>query len=107
MRRIDLSNHRKGNSKVFSGREEGKSVRQKLNLDKTDSLEEKTIVVFPSDTISLNSSFFLGVFGPSIRTLGEKKFKEIYTFDCPEFINSSIEDGIKRALKRSDPLGSR
>ena len=107
MRKIDLSNHRKGNSRVFSGRSEGKLVREKLKLDETEKTGEKFTIIFPEDTISLNSSFFLGVFGPSIRTLGKEKFKEVYDFECPDFIQSSIEDGIKRALKSSNPLESK
>lgn len=107
MRRVDLGNYRKGNSRVFSGRSEGKIVRKKLKLDEIDQTKEKLIIVFPEDTISLNSSFFLGVFGSSIRSLGKDKFKEVYEFECSGFIHSSIEDGIKRATKSSNPLESK
>lgn len=101
---IDLNNFKNPNSRVLSGRKEGLKVREKLNLDSIDKNEQKVTVIIPDDIISLNSSFFLGLFGPSVRLLNEFSFKNKYEFLCPDFIQSSIEDGIERALKTSNPL---
>ena len=101
---INLSNHIKENSKVLSGRLEGKNVRTKMQLDTEDEASEVVNITFPDDVISLNSSFFLGLFGPSVRRLGREKFKEKYNFVAPLFIKKSIEDGIERALKTSNSL---
>lgn len=101
---INLNKYKDSDSRVLSGREEGKKVREKLNLDLIDKNEEIIKVVFPDDIISLNSSFFLGLFGPSVRLLQELDFQKKYIFECPKFIEKSIADGIERALKTSNPL---
>lgn len=92
------------NSKVLSGRKEGKEFRDKIDLDNIDKNSDVVNVIFPDDIISLNSSFFLGLFGPSVRYLGKEKFEQKYTFTCPDFIINSINDGIERALKTSNAL---
>lgn len=101
---IDLNKFKNSGSRVLSGRNEGKKAREKLNLDSVDNDAENVSVIFPEDIISLNSSFFLGLFGPSVRNLGENEFVKKYTFICPDFIKKSVNDGIERALKTSNPL---
>lgn len=101
---INLNNFKNPNSKVLSGRKEGKSVRDRLSLDTVDNNSEVVKVIFPEDIISLNSSFFLGLFGPSVRYLGKEKFEMKYIFEAPKFIKNSIDDGIVRALKTSNAL---
>lgn len=101
---INLNKYKNANSKVLSGRKEGKNVRDRLSLDTIDNTLEVVKVIFPEDIISLNSSFFLGLFGPSVRQLGKEKFEEKYKFECPQFIVNSINDGIERALKTSNAL---
>ncbi|MDU0329399.1 hypothetical protein RW092_04180 [Paenibacillus sp. 3LSP] len=92
-------------SRVFSGRDRGEIARAKLDLDHEDNLTEDIVtIVFPDDTISLNSSFFLGLFGKSVRKLGEQGFEKKYQFRCSESILKSVKDGIQRALKTSGPL---
>lgn len=101
---INLGKYRRDKTRVFSGREEGKEVRKKLNLDVVDVKENYVNVVIPPDTLSMNTSFFLGLFGKSVRTLGEIDFKNKYHFDCGDVILRSVNDGIIRALKSSNPL---
>lgn len=105
MRKINLSKYRGSNSRVLSGREQGKDVRRKLNLDEIDYKRESVMIIIPEDTLSLNTSFFLGLFGASVRTLGEDEFRKVYQFECKDIIRRSIDDGIIRALKNSNPLG--
>jgi hypothetical protein len=50
----------------------------------------------------MNTSFFLGLFGGSVRALGKEKFIEKYHFDCDPVHFDTIADGIERALKESD-----
>lgn len=102
--KIDLNNHRTNGSRVFSGRDRGYNLRKKLKLDQIDVNTENVTVLIPEDTISLNSSFFLGLFGESVRNLQRSGFEQKYTFQCKDVIRKSIEDGIDRALKMSDPL---
>lgn len=101
----DLNQFKTNNkSRVFSGRDRGQIAREKLGLDNEDLREETVQIIFPNDTISLNSSFFLGLFGKSVRSLGEHNFEKKYQFECSEFILKSVKDGIQRALKTSEPL---
>lgn len=104
-RTINLNEYKTNNkSRVFSGRDRGEFARKKLNLDEEDKIDEVVTVIFPEDTISLNSSFFLGLFGKSVRFLSEQKFEKKYHFRASASILNSVKDGIQRAMKTSDPL---
>lgn len=102
--KINLENYRGAKSRVFSGREEGKKVRKRLQLDHLDTQDQIIEIIIPDDTIAINSSFFLGLFGGSVRALGEDVFRSKYQFLCKSALNKSINDGIQRALKQSTPL---
>lgn len=101
---ITLGKHRRANSRVFSGRNEGYDLRKKLKLSELEKQYSYIKITVPEDTLSLNTSFFLGLFGESVRELGEEKFREVYNFDCPSIVKLQINDGIGRALKISNPL---
>lgn len=101
--KIDLDKYRENGAKVFSGRENGKILRKKLKIDIAEK-EENIEVYVPEDIYSINSSFFLGMFGPSIRTFGEEQFRQKYIFHCDAIIRKNIEDGISLALKESNAL---
>ena len=85
---------------VYIGREKGEVARKKLSVDKLDSDPGVSVeVIIPSTTYSINSSFFLGLFGPSIRTAGTREaFLKKYIFKCSAEIMKSVETGIQRAL---------
>lgn len=84
---------------VYVGRERGNSVRKKFSLDKLDQDPETVSVIVPDNTFSINPSFFLGLFGESIRTLGSREaFLKKYRFKIPKHLQSSIEAYISRAL---------
>lgn len=101
---IDL---KKFGGPVYSGRPKGESVRSKNNLDKIDQdPETHVIILVPEDAFSLNSSFFLGLLGKSIRSAGSReKFLAKFEFKNPPHIEEDIESGIERALlERTDLL---
>lgn len=101
--RVDLGEHRSGGSRVFAGRDRGSNVRNQNKLDKLDK-EGKVVEVFvPEDVFSINSSFFLGMFGPSIRQLGEEEFRRRYRFVGKD-ITRVKEAGIREALRTESPL---
>lgn len=103
--KIDLEDFmKKRRVKVLSGRENGANLRTQYSLDRYDKTKEKFEVLIPDDIFSLNTSFFLALFGASVRTLGENEFKERFLFNCPEYIRPEIEDGIRRAIKESRAL---
>lgn len=102
---INLDDHRHEDVKVFSGRSRGEAVRESTRLDQFDDNEAYDILIIaPPDTWTLTSSFFLGMFGPSVRKLGREGFLNRFKFEGP-IPKEVIDDGIEEALKRKSPLG--
>lgn len=102
---IDLSEARTSTkAKVFAGRDRGKYWRQKFQIDSLDAKDEPVEVRIPDDVISLNISFFLSLFGDSVRTLGREGFKSHYRFVCDPILMPLIDQGVDQALKRSSAL---
>ena len=99
---IDLRKYKNAESRVFTGREEGKKARIDSHLDDLDKTNELIKVIIPDDTVSINSSFFLGMFKDSLEDLKEEKFKEKYKFICNKdfIIKVNIENNIKLCLLR-------
>jgi hypothetical protein len=89
--------------KVLAGREEGEKVRRGLVLYLKDLTPGKMTIVFPEHTLSVNVSFFLGLFGRSVESIGEEKFRAKYSFQCEPHIMKNIEYGIERAVMEADP----
>ena len=105
---IDLNDARTSReSRVLSGRPRGVECRQRFNLSKLDVAPERVVVTIPADIYSMNISFFLGLFGDSVRALGKVKFMEKYRFICDPIHTDTILDGIERALKESDIFSGR
>jgi hypothetical protein len=91
-------------AKVFAGRQRGKYWRDQFKLDELDNVAEAVKVVIPEDIISLNISFFLNLFGDSIRRLGKEKFVAHYKFESDPVLQPLIDQGVEQALKRSSAL---
>lgn len=85
---------------VFVGRDKGIAARQKASLDEIDKKADAIVVVkIPDDTYSVNSSFFLGLFGKSIRKAGSREaFLKKFHFQMPDILSETVESGIERAL---------
>jgi hypothetical protein len=102
---IDLDQARTSkNAKVFSGRERGKYWRRQFRLDELDRADHRVTVVVPDDILALNLSFFLSLFGESVRFLGPEGFRDKYEFRCDPSLNPQIEQGVEQALKKSNVL---
>jgi hypothetical protein len=102
---IDLNKARTSSqAKVFAGRERGKYWRKEFKIDELDTTEGIVEVLVPDDIISLNISFFLNLFGESIRKLGREEFKKHYVFKSDPILEPLIAQGIEQALKRSSAL---
>lgn len=100
--RIDFSNL---GGPVYAGRPRGELARKKLKIDALDGDASTVDVVIPQDTYSLNSSFFLGFFGPSVVKLGTRDaFLSKYHFIAPPYIMEEVEKGVQRALIEVSPL---
>lgn len=105
MIKINMHNHRSPGSKLYSGRPLGIEVRNKLDFDNKDKDIENYIIVFPEDTVSINSSYFGGLFEKSVMDLGKDNFLKKYKFtytnggELSESLMRNIEEGISDALK--------
>jgi len=103
--KVNLKDFSKDQQKIFSGREYGIAVRDKVKLDEFDqSTELEIFFIIPEYVVSLNSSFFLGLFGRSIRNLGIGEFERRFEFDCEPHIRKNIEAGKRRALLTSNVI---
>ena len=93
---------------IYTGRKNGTKARQKCNLDKVDNEKMTVKVSIPSSTFSVNSSFFLGFFGDSIRKAGSKdSFLKKFNFKNDDHLKGKIDDWINRALFEKRPLINR
>ncbi|MBO4640146.1 MAG: DUF4325 domain-containing protein [Treponema sp.] len=68
-------------SKVFTGRDRGKYVREKSNIDAIESSNDKVIIIIPDNIYSINPSFFEELFVNVVTKLGKEKFLERFTFE--------------------------
>jgi hypothetical protein len=90
---------------VFVGRANGAAARRASDLDRLDEVDGEVRVVVPTDTYSVNSSFFLGMFGSSISHFGSVDlFFGHYTFECPAHILNSLRSAAARALSSRGTL---
>lgn len=85
---------------VYTGRDRGERLREVFDLDSVDDEGQQVVVSIPEDTYTISSSFFLGLFGPSVRRAGSKKaFYERYHFNSPEFLVEVMDGYVNRALQ--------
>lgn len=86
--------------RVYIGRKNGELARKHFKIDEIDRENSFPVkVIFPADAKTLTSSFFLGMFGLSVRTAGSKeKFLARYVFDTPAQIELEILESINEAL---------
>lgn len=86
--------------KILSGRERGTEARTLKKIDDLDNQPNKIEVHFPEGLWSVSSSFFLGMFGPSIIKFGSKSaFKSKYSFVTKQSILGLIDGYIDFALQ--------
>ena len=100
--KIDLS---KMGGPLFSGREKGRLNREKYHLDDIDTSDKLVEVIIPDGTYSITSSFFMGLFGKSIREIGDRdEFFHKYRFKMPDKFRNKVEIYIERALREKTPV---
>ncbi|WP_296378156.1 hypothetical protein [Winogradskyella sp.] len=100
---IDLMPYRGNKSTSLTGRPQGKDVRTELKLDLIEKDYSGIRVMIPLGTTSFNPSFFLGLFYPSIKSLGDiDSFKTKFSFSFneneSEILKEIISDNIDEAL---------
>ena len=94
---IDLS---KFNGPVYAGRARGENAREQAKLDQIDDSAAFVQVNIPDDTYTVTSSFFLGMFGPSVIKAGSRdEFVKRFHFRSPSFLKDDFEEYISYALE--------
>ncbi|WP_251473058.1 hypothetical protein [Stenotrophomonas lactitubi] len=89
---------------VFTGRQRGQDARKKLGLDSIDENEDCKVLI-PDEVYAITSSYFLGLFGPSVRKFGGKDaFFSHFHFEGPRHITDKLDDFATRALRDGSGL---
>lgn len=84
---------------MYVGRASGSQARQRLKIDALDAEKEPVRVLIPDLTYAVNSSFFLGMFGPSLTRFDSREaFFSHYDFQAPEHVLKTLTLVIDRAL---------
>lgn len=88
------------NSRVLVGRPRGEMAREKYRLDSIDEVGRQVEVSIPDNIYSVNSSFFLGLFGKSIINAGSREsFFDRYHFFASNELKERFEGYVSRALQ--------
>ncbi len=94
---IDFS---KFNGPVYAGRARGENARRQVKLDQIDDGSEVVEITVPDSTYTVTSSFFLGMFGPSVIRAGSRDaFVKRFHFKSPSFLKNDFEEYISYALE--------
>jgi hypothetical protein len=85
------------------GREHGEETLKLLKTKKIvlKDIEEKFEHIFveiPQKVVTINKSFFLGLFETRIQELGKQKFEGKYIFNTSEHIKEKIKKHIEAAM---------
>jgi hypothetical protein len=76
---------------VYVGRANGAQARRKLKVDALDQGVDPVVVIIPGETYAVNSSFVLGLFGPSLSHFETRDaFLNHYLIQAPEYIQPAI-----------------
>lgn len=92
-------NLEKLSGKVFVGRANGQAARKYFRLNKYSEKDNRILFLVPKDTISVNSSFFLGLFGEDVQRIGD--FDKFFEYVDIRFVDDRFKDQLEVAVKRS------
>lgn len=90
---------------VYTGRARGREDRVRFKINDIDRSDTNGVaVVIPLDVYTMTSSYFLELFGDSIRYLGREGFERKYNIKAPDHVSRKFEDWIARALREKKGL---
>lgn len=98
---------RKGTiSKVFTGRDRGKKVREDSRIDLIEAENETVEIIIPDNIYSINPSFFEELFVNVVKKLGKEKFLEKFSFISKgDYIyEKPLNEAIDRILRSKTAL---
>jgi hypothetical protein len=105
---INLADFISQQESALVGRNKGRELLKQFtdenvifkNLEKEFS---KIRIVFPSNVITINKSFFLGWLGTRIIELKPEEFRQLYVFDTNDHIKEKISEFIDAAIFSATP----
>lgn len=99
---------RKGDkiSKVFTGRDRGKSVREKSKIDFIEQNNDVVKIIIPDNLYSINPSFFEELFINVVKRLGKEAFLNKFQFQSlgDYDYNKPLIEAIDRILRTKTAL---
>jgi hypothetical protein len=93
-------------SKVFTGRDRGKYVRENSRIDEVETKYEVVNIVIPNNVYSINPSFFEEFLVNVVKKLGKEEFLKKFKFTSQgdyEYSNP-LNQAIDRILKNQTAL---
>lgn len=106
---IDLGRYTDESIVLLAGQPRGKQVREREKVDALDvSLLKgkiaRVIVRVPDYISEVLPSFFIGLFTGSIDTLGEERFKEMFSFEG-DVAQAALREGLRVYRLFGRPIG--
>lgn len=91
--------------KILSGRARGRETRREKNIDALERQYDVLLVNFPQTVLAVSSSFFLGMFGPSIMLAGSKQeFLNKFKINVRSSVQTMIDGYVDFALENKNIL---
>jgi len=103
---FDLGKYRAKNSKIFTGRDKGKYVRNESKFDDLEKNNDSVVFIIPDNLYSINPSFFEELLINVVKKLGKEGFLKKYTFENEGNYNFKrpLMDAIDRILRQNNAL---
>lgn len=95
---IYLEDFRARGSKIFTGRDRGKNVREASRIDEIELNYDEVVIVIPDNIYSINPSFFEELFINDIEKLGKEGFLQKFKFISEG--NYKFEKPLNEAIDR-------
>jgi hypothetical protein len=104
----DVLDFAKFGGPVYVGRDNGIEARKRFKVHRYDTRGSQVTVRIPNETYSVNSSFFLGLFGDSFKRFGTKEtFMAHYNFVAPPHVMNTLTSVLDTAFKSRGVLSLR
>ena len=103
---LNLEEYRTHNSRVFSGRPRGESVRRRSRIDTLEQEYDKIKIEIPADIGSINPSFLEEFLFNVVKKLGKDGFHKKIEFVClgRYDIEEDLSEAINHILKQNNAL---
>jgi hypothetical protein len=104
--RIELDKYIHIKETALIGRNNGEYIlktieKDGIDLSKLESTNEKIIINIPDRIISINKSYFLGLFETIIQRLGKEQFLLKYEFETTNHIKEKIKRHVDSAILKA------